>query len=166
MLIAAFVLQSAGFVLLFRQLRAEWKREQYALVKSGRGNLPLTAFEFTAAEYEQYKREGGKEVEYNGNYYDVVYSEKHNDKIKVVAIADTRETELVRSFIRHFDANSTSKAPLKALASLLLNISPSVTEHSEFIHSENYSVFTFPPVSDSDLLTQSPEKLSPPPKQG
>ncbi len=104
-----------GYFILFKTAQIEMKEQAFEQIKQGLFKNPLSIITINKNELSKIElEEGGKEIRYNNDYYDIVKVTETNESISYHCINDNNETQLLSNFEEHINTSAAGNAPLKS----------------------------------------------------
>lgn len=117
----------------------------------------------TPDQYELFK-EGDDEVEWNGFMYDIASIQFAEDRVEILALRDTIETELLSlaANIIKFSTNDSKSTPTALLQYLALNFT--LPTFQEIYTNKDYSVIKYNTLYQTITSSPTLKVASPPPR--
>lgn len=112
---------SAGYVIIYFQLKSYFKKEAFSKLENyvkleDLTTIVLTKYEFEN-EDENFHFVEPHEIKYHGKMYDISRIEFNGDMVKIIALSDENETNLRNLFAQYFTKSLNDK--YSAVASII-----------------------------------------------
>ena len=112
-LISLLIFNSAGYVLVFFQLKYSFQKDAFSKLENFLEPSELTVINIPAREY-QYGSENfyivkDNEISFYGKLYDISSIDFHNDSVRIVALSDDNENKLHDLFELALNKNLNDK---------------------------------------------------------
>lgn len=113
LLVLMLLFNSAGYVIVFFQLKSYFKKEARSKLENFINKNDLATIELTKAEFDNQNEEfyfvEPHEIMYHGKMYDISRIEYESDKVKIIGICDENETNLNELFSMYFAKSLNDK---------------------------------------------------------
>jgi len=114
LLLFVFLFNTVGYTIAFEVLHWQVKKAIKKEIKNKLKDEELIPLTFKKSELHKVEFEdGGKEIVYNDEMYDIVKQSETQDKITYYCINDSKEKELFRNLDDHINIHIKSNKPIK-----------------------------------------------------
>ena len=166
LLISLLIFNSAGYVLVFFQLKFTFNKEAFSKLENYLAPSELTVINITKNEFfegsENFRWVSEKEFSFYGKMYDISQIEFINDSVKIVALSDDNENKLNEFFEQTLNKNLNDKySKTASIIKLLITEAGLPTEFSSASSWREDMCYNFIFVP---ILKTTIEVPSPPPK--
>lgn len=151
LLLTALLVYTGGSFIVFKYKEAIQKQEMMGYIQLNPQSALATQLHFSKQAIQNHSiqfewEEEGQEFSYNGEMYDVVNSTVDNDSIRITAIKDKIENQLIEqytSLVKHqSNSQSTTASLLKLFTSVFIattNESTTQISNTNIVHVGYYS---------------------------
>ena len=167
LLSALLIFNSLGYVVFYHQVRYQIRSMMRNEVRLGLGSSKVETVRIYYSDIRSkkidFKRMEKREFRLDGQMYDVVKEEKHEDFILFYCIKDIKETALNELFACLAESNSAQNKSQPAQTVLKLLIKDAVTPFSDQ-NSTGYTERDYASVNSPVILERNPPPAKHPPK--
>jgi len=118
LLLFVFLFNSVGYLIVFKTMQYHAKKEIKSIIKNNLKSAELVEFSFSEKDLKKIVwLEKGKEFIFNGTLYDIVKTEKIDEKTLFFCINDKQEEKLFAHLEEQVNLHITSDKPIKNDAS-------------------------------------------------
>lgn len=113
LMVALLILNSAGYVIIYFQLKSTFKKDALLKLESLINKEDLTTIVLSRYEFENENEDfhfvEPHEIKYFGKMYDITRIEHSKDSVKIIALSDDKEDNLNSLFAQFFTRNLNDK---------------------------------------------------------
>lgn len=136
LLIMMLVFNSAGYVLMYFQLKFFFKKEAFGKLENYVDNEALTVIRMKRQDFDASSGDivmlGDNELKYFGKFYDISSIKTSGDSVEIVCLSDENESRLDEVFELFFSLNIMDKFSKGASVNIIKNLITDANIPNEF----------------------------------
>ncbi|MCE1163995.1 MAG: hypothetical protein LWX07_01175 [Bacteroidetes bacterium] len=136
LLILMLVFNSAGYVLMYFQLKFFFKKEAFGKLENYVDSDELTVIKMTRQDYYDkagnLQVTGDNEITYFGKFYDISSIKANGDSVEIVCLSDENESRLDEVFELFFSLNIMDKFSKGASSNIIKSLITDANIPNEF----------------------------------